>query len=284
MKRIYLLAFTALVVSGFVSCDKTDDDKQISGGDSSLTGVWAGDPELSPHYAIVTFNEDGSYVWQWEGIHRLKDAGKYSYSDKEIKMNISEYWEQDYSGETNDLKKTDAPMDYDGIRTCKVIEINPGILSVEVFGDYFMGGGEYGFPFVLFREGLDQNLTTSDFQGKWEGYDESGKVCTRVIFDGNNYTSYNVWTDKDRLVAMKQFGTWSVSKNVLSQTPVNVWYSYETGVDSNNKTVYTYSTVNPETFEADEWTPITYTARGTSNKVYLGDGKLYIGEAVIFKK
>lgn len=284
MKRIYLLAFTALLASGFVSCDKADDDKQISGGDSSLTGVWAGDPEASPHYAIVTFNADGTYVWQWEGIHRLKDTGKYTYSDKEIKMNISEYWDSDYSQETNDLIKTDAPLDYDGIRTCKVIEINPGILSVEVFGDYFMGGGGYGFPFVMFREGLEQNLTTSDFQGKWEGYDEAGNVCTRVIFDGNNYTSYNVWTEKNRLVAMKMSGTWSVSKNVISQNPVDVWYSFETGVDANNRTVYTYSTVNPDTFEAEKWTKTTYTARGTSSKVYLGDGKLYIGEAVIFKK
>ena len=60
MKRIIYLAFTALVTLGFVSCNKTDDEKSISGGDSSLTGIWAGDAELSPHYAIVTFNEDGT--------------------------------------------------------------------------------------------------------------------------------------------------------------------------------------------------------------------------------
>ena len=284
MERIIYLAFTALVTLGFVSCNKTDDEKSISGGDSSLTGIWAGDAELSPHYAIVTFNEDGTYVWQWEGIHRMKDTGKYTYSGKEIKMNISEYYEQDYSMESEELKHTDAPQGYDGIRTCKVFEINPGILSIEIYGDYFMGGGDYGFPTILFREGLDQNLTTSSIQGKWEGYDEEGNVCTRVMFDGNNYTSYNVWTESGRLVGMKQTGTWSVSKNVLSQTPSDLWYSFETGVDGNNKTVYTYSTVNPDTFEAEKWTKTTYSPTPTSNKVYLGDGKLYIGEAVIYKK
>ena len=285
MKKICFLAFTVVFALGFVSCDKDGDkdDNKIT-GDSELTGKWEGDPEASHHYPSVSFNADGTYVWQWEGVHRLKDTGKYTYADKEIKMTISEYYDQDYSSDSKELIKTDAPEGYDGIRTCKVIFINQGVLSVEVYGDYFMGGDGYGFPYILFREGLDQNLTAESLKGTWEGYDSEGNVVSRVIFDGNSYTSYYVWKDNDILVAMKQSGNWSVSKNVLSQTPVDVWYSYETGVDGNNKTVYIYSTVNPETFEAEKWTRITYTPRGTSNKVYLSDGKLYIGEAVIFKK
>ena len=197
-------------------------------------------------------------------------------------MTPSEYYEY----ESSDFIKVNAPEYFSGTRRCKVLEINEGIMSIEVYGDYFMGGeDEYGFPYTLFKEGTEQNITQSDLKGTWECYDEKGNVTERAVFDGNRYTWYNVWGwDGAQLEATKTVGTWSVSKGQMSLNPTDMWYSFETGVDSNNKTVYNYSTVDPKTFEAEKWTKTIYSPRSSTDRVYLAGGKLYLGGFVLIKK
>ena len=282
MRKYSLFAITALVAIGFISCDKDKDDGKDS-ADSELTGTWMGCQD-DYHYPVVTFKNDGKYEWQWDGIAKLKDTGKYTYANNEIRMNPSEYYE--FDTERKDFQKVSTPGYFSGTRRCKVYEINEGIMSIEVFGDYFMGGDdEYGFPYTLFKEGTEQNITQSELKGTWENYDEKGNVTGRVVFDGNKYTWYNVWGwDGAQLEANKTVGTWSVSKGQMSLNPTDMWYSFETGVDSNNKTVYKYSTVDPKTFEAEKWTKTIYSPRSSTDRVYLAGGKLYMGMFVLIKK
>lgn len=286
MKKICFVAFSAILALGFVSCDK-EEGKQIPDGDIAIIGTWVGDSEETPHYVNVTYNADGSYVWYWEGIHRLKDTGKYTYSDNEIKMTISEYYERDYSSESTELRKVEAPYaEYDGKRTCKINEINEGIMAITVYGDYFMGGDELGFDFTLFREGVNQTITPASLKGTWEGYTTKGQLATRIIIDGNKYTEYSVWGwDDNQLVASKENGNWSVSDGRITITPTESWLSYEIGVDDHNMTVEKYSTVNPQTLEAEKWSVNRYfVERSVTSKVYLGDGKLYLASGVLVKK
>lgn len=280
MRKYSLFAIMALAAIVFISCDKDKDDgKDVS--DSELTGTWIGCQD-EYHYPIVTFKNDGKYEWQWGGIAKLKDTGKYTYANKEIRMTPSEYYEY----ESSDFIKVDVPEYFSGTRRCKVLEINEGIMSIEVYGDYFMGGeDEYGFPYTLFKEGTEQNITQSDLKGTWENYDEKGNVTERMVFDGNRYTWYIVWGwDGAQLEASKTVGTWSVSKGHMSLDPTDTWYSYETGVDSNNKTVYNYSTVDPKTLEAEKWTKTIYSPRSSTYRVYLSGGKLYMGSIVLIRK
>ncbi|MBO7415687.1 MAG: hypothetical protein J6U22_03835 [Bacteroidaceae bacterium] len=282
MRKYSLFAIMALAAIVFISCDKDKDDgKDVS--DSGLTGTWVGCQD-DYHYPVVTFKNDGKYEWQWDGIAKLKDTGKYTYANNEIRMNPSEYYE--FDTERKDFQKVITPEYFSGTRRCKVYEINEGIMSIEVFGDYFMGGDdEYGFPYTLFKEGTEQNITQSELKGTWENYDEKGNVTGRVVFDGNRYTWYNVWGwDGAQLEANKTVGTWSVSKGQMSLNPTDMWYSFETGVDSNNKTVYNYSTVDPKTFEAEKWTKTIYSPRSSTDRVYLAGGKLYMGRIFLIRK
>ena len=281
MKKFNLFAIMALLAIGFISCDKDKENGGDDVADSELSGTWIGCQD-EYHYPIVTFKNDGKYEWQWGGIAKLKDLGKYTYANKEIRMTPSEYYEY----ESSDFIKVNAPEYFSGTRRCKVLEINEGIMSIEVYGDYFMGGeDEYGFPFTLFKEGVEQNITQSDLKGTWECYDEKGNVTERAVFEGNKYTWYNVWGwDGAQLEATKSIGTWSAGKGILSLNPSDMWYSFETGVDSNNKTVYTYSTVDPKTLEAEKWTKTVYSPRSSTDRVYLAGGKLYMGRISLIRK
>ena len=285
MKKDYLLclAVASIAVLGITSCDKDKDNGSGANTvDSKVVGKWIGIEDY--HYPIVSFNNDGTYEWMWDGLRKLKDTGKYTYAANEIKMTPSEYYDMNDDGE---LVKVQSPEseNFTGTRKCKVIEVNDGILSIEVYGDYFMGGeNDYGFPFVLYRDGIDQELSQADLKGTWEEYDEKGNVSMRYVFDEAQYTLYNVWGWDDQLAGSKTVGNWAFSKGRISFNPVDCWYSYETGVDAQNKTVYTYSTVNPQTLEAEKWTKTRYTPRNSTDKVYLSNGKLYLGGITLVKK
>lgn len=281
MRKIYLLVVAALAAVGFTSCEKGNDDVKVV--DSDLVGTWAGEPDVSPHYPIVTFQDNGNYVWVWDGIHKHKDLGTYSFSGNEIKMNIAEYYQQDYSG-SGELVKVDSPLEYGGVRTCKVVSMNPGVLSIVVFDDYYMGTE---CSFILFREGLEQSITVSDLNGTWETFDEGGSVNGRIVVNQGNYTMYTVWSDSNnnnQLAAYKLEGTISIERGFLTMSPTNQWNSFRTGVDQHQQTTYTFYTVNPQTFEAEQWVESDYPPRVTSTKVYLSEGKLYTSMGVLYKK
>lgn len=274
MKKIFGILAIALAAAVFVACEK-DDDK--GGVDYEIVGSWSGDPQ-EYHYPMATFKKDGSYVWEWGGIHKLKDTGTYTYEDKVIVMKASAYYEE----EDGEYKKMNVSEEYASDRKCVVNEINDGLMDVVVKDDFFMGGGDEGFPYVLFRDGLDQKISASDLKGTWDAFYEDGKVMARLIFDGSNYTEYDVWGwSSTNLQASKEVGSWAYKKGTLTLTPTDKWYSSE---KEGGAADYTYYTVNQETFEATKWAKTQYDPDPFSTKAYLVDGKLYHGNVVYVKK
>ena len=243
--------------------------------ETGIVGTWEGEAD-EYHYPVVTFNADGTYEWEWAGIHKMKDTGKYTYEEgKKIVMKPSKYYE--YDDEKG--KYVTGDPGYTGDRNCRIIELNPGMMRVNL-SDYFMGGGQgEGFDFVLYRKGLNQNIQQKDLQGTWESYDEDDSLSMRIIISGNKYTAYEVWTRDSILCAEKSVGTWAVKNSVLTATPSDLWFSFDM---VNNE--YVYSKVDPVTLEAENWSKASYKLDPESKKIYLADDKLYVGDEVFTKK
>lgn len=273
MRRIYFFALCAFAVLGFTSCDKDDDG---NASDSEIVGTWEGD-NSDYHYPVVTFKSDGTYEWIWDGIHKLKDTGTYTYDGKTISTKAQTYYEWDdekgkYVKNTESYQRSP--------RVCKVVNVTAGILEIKI-NDYFIGGGgDYMFDFVMYRKGVVQNIKSSDLQGTWEHYDE-GELSDRIIINGNKYTSYEVW-ESESLAAIKSEGDWSVSNGVLTVTPKTLMYSYSN--DNTGRT--TYSNVDSETLEADRWYPAQYDEDPFTERIYLSEDKstLYVAGKVFVKK
>lgn len=269
---LMLIAFASF---GFVSCEKEEENEPTA--DSEIVGVWEGDAD-EYHYPIATINSDGTYEWEWAGIARFKDVGKYTYENNRIVMKPSTYYEWDDEKKGYVVNKE--PWD-NSPRTIRILDINPGVMRVNL-NDYFMGGGQgEGFDFVLYRKGLSQKITKNDLQGTWEYYESDGSLSQRVVISGSSYTAYEIWTSDSILCAEKSTGTWSVDNGILTVDPDDIWFSYErVNYD------YVYSTVDPVTLEAENWTRAGYDLDSYKEKVYLTEDKktLYAAGKVFVKK
>lgn len=277
MKKAYLyLTLIAFASFSFVSCD---DDENTLTEEGGIIGTWEGDAD-EYHYPIATINADGTYEWEWAGIARFKDVGTYTYTDNKIVMTGKNFYEWD--------SEKGKYVDNDWVegntkRNIKIIDLTPGVMSVEL-NDYFMGGGQgEGFPFILYRKGLVQDIKTKDLEGTWESYDSDGSLGERIIISGNNFTAYEVWTTDTILCAEKSTGTWSVKSNVLTVKPKDLYYSYSRPTGTGN---YVYSVVDPVTLEAENWTKAVYTPDEYEERIYLSDDKktLYVAGAKFTKK
>ncbi len=277
MKKAYLyLTLIAFASFSFVSCDEDENTLTEEGG---IIGTWEGDAD-EYHYPIATINADGTYEWEWAGIARFKDVGTYTYTDNKIVMTGKNFYEWD--------SEKGKYVDNDWVegntkRNIKIIDLTPGVMSVEL-NDYFMGGGQgEGFPFILYRKGLVQDIKTKDLEGTWESYDSDGSLGERIIISGNNFTAYEVWTTDTILCAEKSTGTWSVKSNVLTVKPKDLYYSYSRPTGTGN---YVYSVVDPVTLEAENWTKAVYTPDEYEERIYLSDDKktLYVAGAKFTKK
>lgn len=300
-KTLFYLSILAFAALGFNSCDEeeglqpnepektqSNDPEKTQSNDPDtvqtpvilpwIVGTWVGDT-TDYHYPVVTFNSDSTYEWEYGGIHKMKDEGTYTFDSSRIVMKIKTIYEyeDDKYKPTSEYRKSD--------RVCKILDLREGLLKVEL-NDYFMGGGSGGFDFILYKKDFEQNITEKDLLGTWESYDEDGNIDERIVVSEQSFTSYSVWFDEDDsvLCVKKVVGSWSVSKNVLKVTPTNGYYSYSTGVDINNMTVYTYYDVDPETLEAEQWAETRYTPDEYTERIYLDDDKLYAGGYVFIKK
>lgn len=277
MKKAYLyLTLIAFASFSFVSCDEDENTLTEEGG---IIGTWEGDPDQY-HYPIAVINADGTYEWEWSGVAKFKDVGTYTYADNKIVMTGKNFYEWD--------SEKGKYVDNDWVegntkRNIKIIDLTPGVMNVEL-NDYFMGGGQgEGFPFILYRKGLVQDIKTKDLEGTWESYDSDGSLGERIIISGNNFTAYEVWTTDTILCAEKSTGTWSVKSNVLTVKPKDLYYSYSRPTGTGN---YVYSVVDPVTLEAENWTKATYTPDEYEERIYLSDDKktLYVAGAKFTKK
>ena len=269
------MTFIAFASFSLASCN---DDEKDPATESGIVGTWEGDAD-EYHYPVATINADGTYVWEWTGIAKYKDVGKYTYTDNKIVMNATAYYEwDDKEGGYIDNKYIEENIP----RKIKILDLTPGVMRVEL-SDYFMGGGQSeGFDYVLYRKGLVQDIKTKDLEGTWESYESDGSLSERIIINGSNYTAYEVWTSDTTLIAEKSTGTWSIKSNVLTVKPTALYFSYS----RNGYGPYEYSYVNPETLEAEEWVQAGYSLDEYSRKVYLTEDKktLYAAGAVFKKK
>ena len=270
MKKTLFFTLLAFAAVGFMSCD---EEENTLTEDSGIVGTWEG--EDAHHKPIATINSDGTYVWEWVGSDRFKDEGKYTYEGNKIVMTPSTY----YHWEENGYEVTE-PWDRTP-RKITILDLTPGLMSIELI-DYFMGGSqsEEGFGFILYRQGLAQDVKAKDLEGTWESY-EDGSLAERVVISGNNYTAYEVSTRDTILCSVKSVGTWSIAKSVITVTPSEVNYSYKR---ENND--YVYSFVDPVTLEAETWTKAQWEPDEYTRKIYLSDDKktLYVASVKFTKK
>lgn len=276
MKKAYLyLTLVAFASFSLASCDN-EDEKNAINEDSGIVGTWEGDAD-EYHYPIAVINADGTYEWEWAGIARFKDVGKYTYEGNKIVMTATNYYEWD---QDKGKYVTNEYIEGNPKRNIKILELSPGLMSIEL-NDYFMGGGQgEGFPFVLYRKGYVQNIQSKDLEGTWESYYEDGSLSERIILSGNSYTAYDVWEMDSTLSVEKSTGTWSIQNSVMTVKPTAVMFSYER---VNND--YVYYPVDPETLETENWVSASWTRDEYTQKIYLAEDKktLYVA-GIVFKK
>ena len=271
MKKTLFFTLFAFAAVGFMSCD---EEENTLNEDSGIVGTWEGEDQH--HKPIATIKGDGTYVWEWVGGDRFKDEGKYTYEGDRIVMTPSAY----YHWEENSYEPTE-PWDRTP-RKIKILDITPGLMRIELI-DYLMGGSqsEQGFEFILYRQGLAQDIKAKDLEGTWETYESDGSLAERVVISGSNYTAYEVFTRDTILCSVKSIGTWSIEKGVITVKPSEVNYSYE--MVNNN---YVYSVVDPETLEAEKWAKAQWSPDEYTRKIYLSDDKktLYVASVKFTKK
>ena len=170
MKKAYLyLTLIAFASFSFVSCDEEENTLTEEGG---IIGTWEGDPDQH-HYPIAVIKADGTYEWEWSGVAKFKDVGTYTYADNKIVMTGKNFYEWD--SEEGKYVNNDW-VEGNTKRNIKIIDLTPGVMNVELT-DYFMGGGQgEGFPFILYRKGLVQDIKTQDLEGTWESYESDGSL------------------------------------------------------------------------------------------------------------
>ena len=313
-----ILAFVGLFTAlSFSSCDKDEKGGESTKTDeSAIIGTWKMIGE-EYHPAIATFKSNGEYVWEWGGITGLKDNGTYTMKDGVITMTIKERWERNMNwvdgervyGEWH--KMTEISPEDPTSRVCTVYTVQESFLVWNFGGDYFYRPySEYGYTeynaviFMLndkFQEPdikLDENLV----KGEWISTDSEGKLDGRLIIEGNKITAYSAFplSIQDEsgswisiLTSTKTTGTYRFDRGFFMVTLNKYESSYEyKGYDmSTGRSLYDYSTVNPNTLEADEWiVSEEYSDYEESQiMVYVYNNRLfyqreYDREATVFKK
>ena len=288
MKFKFLMALAACATLA-LSCTE-DGTTQV--GESDLIGTWymAGE---QMHPSIVTFKANGDYIWEYGGITGLRDTGTYTITDNVVTFRIQAFWEIDvergkdgvqYKGE---WKKQDADWSQGMPRTriAKIYVLEPKLLIMEDFGDWFYGDGMLLF---MTPDGgemkIDREISQGDLQGEWESRDQDGNLRVRLLIDGNNYTCYTRGTN-DHFDS--ETGTHSITEYVNKQTgsfkvegtSIEITYSklYSSSKEElvDDKWVYSHADFDPVTLEATEW--LTESEQGWTDayQVYRDGANMY---------
>ena len=302
-----------LTVMSFSSCDK-DKDETNQTDESAIIGTWRMIGE-EYHPAIATFKSNGEYVWEWGGITGLKDNGTYTMKNGVITMTIKERWHCDTNWKDQQIvhgewiKETEIDPQDPTTRVCTVYTVQESFLVWNFGGDYFYRPDtEYGYTeynaviFMLndkFQEpniNIDENLV----KGEWISKDSEGKLDGRLIIKDNNYTIYSAfplsmqdesgeWIDV--LTSSKITGTYRFERGFFMVETDMYYSSYEyKGYDQQTgRSLYDFSSVNPNTLEAEEWLVSEEYEDTEQIMVYVYGNKLffqqqYDREATVFTK
>ena len=258
----------------------------------ALLGTWymAGE---QMHPSIVTFKANGEYIWEYGGITGLRDTGTYTITDNVVTFRIQDFWEIEvergsdgvqYKGE---WKKQDADWSQGMPRTriAKIYVLEPKLLIMEDFGDWFYGDGMLLF---MTPDGgemiIDREVTQSDLQGEWESRDQEGNLRVRLLIEGNNYICYTRGTNyysnsEDGTSTTNEFVDKQTGSFKVDGTTITITYAmhYSSTKEElvDNKWVYTYSDFDPVTLEATEW--LTEAEQGWTDvyQVYRDGANMY---------
>ena len=274
-----ILAIAALLtVFSFSSCDNEDDNTTAQVDDSAILGTWTMIGE-DYHPAIATFKSNGEYEWIWGGITGLKDNGTYTMKDGVITMTMKERWERDYDWVEGERvygewqKMTEIDPEDPTTRVCTVYTVQKSFLIWNFGGDYFyrpdveFGYTDYNAVIFMLNDKYQEpniNIDPNLVKGEWISTDSEGKLDGRVIIEGNNYTAYSAfplsmqdesgeWIEV--LTSTKITGTYQFDRGffMLSMTKYESSYEYKEYDMQTRREIYEYSSVNPNTLEAEEW-------------------------------
>ena len=305
-----------LTVLSFSSCEKEDNegDETTKVDDNAILGTWRMIGE-DYHPAIATFKSNGEYEWEWGGITGLKDNGTYTMKNGVITMTIKERWECETGWKDQQIvhgdwtKITEIDPEDPTTRVCTVYTVQESFLIWNFGGDYFYRPEtEYGYTeynaviFMLndkFQEPnikIDENLV----KGEWISKDSEGKLNGRLIIKDNNYTLYSAFPFSlqdesgewiEVLTSSKITGTYRFDRGFFIVDTDMYYSSYKyVGYDSKTgRTLYDYSTVDPQTLEAEEWIEAEEYEETEQIMVYVYGNKLffqqeYDREATVFTK
>ncbi len=273
-----ILAIVAfMTVLSFSSCDN-DDDATTTTDDSAILGTWRMIGE-DYHPAIATFKSNGEYEWEWGGITGLKDNGTYTMKNGVITMTIKERWECETGWKDQQIvhgdwtKITEIDPEDPTTRVCTVYTVQESFLIWNFGGDYFYrpeteyGYTEYNAVIFMLNDKFQEpniNIDPNLVKGEWISTDSEGKLDGRVIIEGNNYTAYSAfplslqdeggeWIEV--LVSTKITGTYRFDRGffMLNMSKYERSYEYQGYDRQTGRSLYEYSTVNPNTLEAEEW-------------------------------
>ena len=308
-----MLAIAALLaVLSFSSCSK-DDDGNVQIDNNAILGTWKMIGE-EYHPAIATFKSNGEYVWEWGGITGLKDLGTYTMKDGVITMTIKERWHCETRWEGHNIvqenwqKDTEIDPKDPTTRVCTVYTVQESYLVWNFGGDYFwLPDNEYGYTqensviFMLndkFQE-PDIQIDESLIEGEWIAKYNDGSVFSRIIIKGRNYTAYSSYGINIRengeynyvLTSNKTTGTFRFDRGffIVNATTIQRSYEYKGYDQATGNEIYEYSTVDPNTLEAERWVVTEQVNYPDQNLIYIFGDNLYIQSqgartATVYKK
>ena len=288
MKKLFYLAAAAIAAVA-ISCGKTNSEGPGGNNqkDDGIVGTWL--MRLDEyHYFNVTFKEDGSYEWLWQGAggNRL-DKGTYKLENNVITTTAKEVFEADY--ETGEMQKSDLEnWGWAGVRTITVVKQDGPVAWWSWKDDYLMqDSGFFGEDSVIiFKKGADFGIKASDLLGTWEVAADGG--VDRVVFESGTVTWYTTWKTEEAeggISATKNTGNWSLEGNVLTIN-YKMAYSSSESLGWNPETQqneYIYYKVDPVTLECENWQPYNQEFTET-HYIYLKGNELFMRMATYTKK
>ncbi len=268
MKKLALLALAAL--SAFVcACDP--ENAEVT--EDSVVGEWSFSD--SHHSITIDLKKDGTYSWETVD---MKHTGTWTYADSKVTLSAKEFFTSGIIWTEEGMRVSDgkwvsspAANHFEGSGAAtSVYSVDPLVTGAAIWthtaGNIFEPIGE--LPLLMYKGDINLSIKNGEIDGTWSAKDETGE--TRIKIEGNKFTSWVYDTTGDD-TCIKTTGTWCYSKGYLNINPEHEYFSYSRGATGGD---YTYSAINPDTLEAENWAEAQYDLDAYKVKMVLVEGKL----------
>ena len=247
MKKLFFFAL-ALMPFAFLACDTEKEGEDVANA-TVLEGTWYYDDYHHPF--TIVFKGD-TYTFETTGF---KDRGTFTYRDNVITCNLAERWSAERVEWENGKRVNKGEWENIGVdkdyksRKFEVTLLENGVCIGNLTDDFY--GGE-PIEIMLICQGIKISVNASELNGEWI-FKEGQMLTARLLVDGNKYTIWQRMPYSQDMACTKEKGEWSYADGYLNLTPDSLLFSYSHGNDG-----YTYSRIDPETLEAEEWYPAQY--------------------------